>query len=144
MRLARCVVVISLFLPVAAAAQSSERILTPLEMQVACGPPTSLDLPAEPLRVIGSQDPENRFVFGTSDLLVVDGGTDRGVQLGQQYVIRRSMVAGADRKNVAAIQTDGWLSVVAVNEKTAIAKVDHFCDAITAGDYLEPFTAPQF
>ena len=35
------------------------------------------------------------------------------------------------------------LSVVAVNDKTAIARVDHLCDAITSGDYLEPFTAPS-
>ncbi len=143
MRLARCLFALFALAPVAAAAQSSDRMLTPLEVQAACGPPTSLDVPSDPLHVIGSQDPENRFVFGTTELLVVDGGSARGVQLGQQYVARRPMIAGVDRRNLSAIQTDGWLSIVAVNEKTAIAKVDHFCDAITAGDYLEPFVAPS-
>lgn len=143
MRLVRCLFTLLALAPVAAAAQSTERILTPLETQTACGPPTSLDVPAEALRVIGSQDPENRFVFGTIELLVIDGGTARGVQLGQQYVIRRPMIQGSDRRNVSAIQTNGWLSIVAVNEKTAIARVEHLCDAITAGDYLEPFVAPS-
>ena len=144
MRLVRSLFALFALAPVVASAQPSDRVLTPLEMQAACGPPTSLDVPADPLHVIGSQDPENRFVFGTSEPLVVDGGTARGVQLGQQYVIRHPIIQGVDRKNFAAIQTNGWLSIVAVNEKTAIATVDHFCDAITAGDYLEPFVAPSF
>src|SRR5438045_4174714 len=143
MRLARTLFALFALAPIAAAAQSPDRALTPLEMQTACGPPTSLQVPSEPLHVIGSQDPENRFVFGTTELLVLDGGAARGVQLGQQFVVRRPMIQGDDRKNFAAIHTNGWLRVVAVNEKTALARVEHFCDAITAGDYLEPFMAPS-
>jgi hypothetical protein len=143
MRLARSLFTLLALAPIAAAAQSPDRVLTPLETQTACGPPTSLQVPSEPLHVIGSQDPENRFVFGTTELLVLDGGTARGVQLGQQFVVRRPIIQGEDRKNFAAIHTNGWLRVVAVNEKTALARVEHFCDAITAGDYLEPFVAPS-
>jgi hypothetical protein len=29
-----------------------------------------------------------------------------------------------------------------VNDSTAIAAVDHGCDVISQGDYIEPFTAP--
>ena len=145
MRPVRCVlslVLVSMVVPAAVSAQPAERKLSPLEVQVACGPPASLDVPSEPLRIAGSQDPEGRFVFGTTELLIVDGGSAKGVQLGQQYTIRHARESMATRR-VASIQTTGWLSIVAVNEKTAIAKVEHFCDAIASGDYLEPFVAPS-
>jgi len=143
MRLARSLVALFLLVPVAASAQSTERTLSPLEVQVACGPPTSFDVPSDALHVIGSQDPVARFVFGTGEPLVLDGGLGRGVTLGQQFYIRRPIIAGTERQRPSSIQTVGWLSIVAVNDKTAIARVDHFCDAITAGDYLEPFVAPS-
>ena len=42
--------------------------------------------------------------------------------------------ATGDRHKIVAVQTGGWLSIVAVNEKTSIARVEHFCDVITTGD----------
>ena len=48
-----------------ASAQPAERKLTPLEVQVACGPPASLEVPSDAMRIAGSQDPEARFVFGS-------------------------------------------------------------------------------
>src|SRR5262245_25058863 len=133
MRVARYLFALLALVPVAASAQPSApgspaaqaTRMTPLEVQAACGPPTSLDVPSSPLHVIGSQDPVSRFVFGTGELLVLDGGSAKGVQLGQQYVIHRPMIAGVDRKHVSAVLTLGWLSVVGLNEQTAIAKVDH-------------------
>ena len=125
------------------AAAQTERTLTTLEVSVACGPPTSFDVPADPLRVIGAQDTVKRTIFNTADLLIVNGGTAKGVQLGQQYWVRRAVIAGSDRKNPSAIVTAGWISVVAINEQTAIAKVDHFCGALFPDDYLEPYVAPS-
>lgn len=142
MRLARCVFALFALAPVAASAQSVDRALTPHEIQVACGPPTSLDVPTDALHILGSQDPVKRFLFGSGELLVLDGGSAKGVELGQLYVVRRPLVAGADRTSVAAIQTNGLLSVVAVNENTAIARVERVCDAITSGDYLARFEMP--
>ena len=146
MRPVRCLlalVVASLFVSATASAQPAERRLNPLEVQVACGPPPSLDVPAAPLRIVGSQDPVNRWVFGTGEPLVLDGGSAKGVQLGQQFIIRHPRKATGDHDRIVAVQTGGWLSIVAVNEKTSIAKVEHFCDAITTGDYVEPFLAPS-
>jgi hypothetical protein len=143
MRFSRCFLAVLMLAPVAASAQPSDRMLTPLEAQVACGPPPSFDVPTDTLHVVGSQDTVGRFVFGGSDVLVLDGGAAKGVQLGQQYFVRRTQIAGEDRVHPAAINTLGWLSIVAVNDKTAIARVDHVCDAITNGDYLEPYVAPS-
>lgn len=144
MRVLRSVVAVLVFAPGLAAAQSGQRAaLTPLETLVACAPPTTTDVPSEPLHVVGSQDPVKRFVFDTSELLVLDGGSGSGLQLGQQFYIRRPVVSGVDRMHPKAIRTLGWLTVVSLNDQTAIARVDHFCDAITTGDYLEPFVAPS-
>src|SRR5262249_51112476 len=41
-----------------------------------------------------------------------------------------------------AILTLGWMTVVGLNDTTAIGSLDYFCDGVNAGDYLEPFTRP--
>ena len=40
------------------------------------------------------------------------------------------------------VHTIGWVRVVAVNETTTIASVDHACGDILVGDFLEPFQMP--
>jgi hypothetical protein len=131
----------------AALAQPEERKLTPLETAVACAPPTSFDMPADGLRVMASQDTVDRLVFGEKDLLVLSGGTNAGVALGQRYFIRRPIYFGTSRANKKTrpqgMLTPGWIRVVAVNDATAIASIEHFCSAIYPGDALEPFTPPS-
>lgn len=119
--------------------------MTPFQNAIACAPPPSNDgAPDNALHIIGSQDPEPRALFGTRDLLVVDGGTDVGVQLGQQFFIRRSNAFFGTSGGLGQVgsRTVGWIRVVAVNESTAIATVDHACGAIIQMDYLEPFVVP--
>jgi len=129
----------------AAAAQPPGAVLSPLETSVACAPPPTLDgAPGGALHIIGTQDSVPRTVFGARDLIVIDGGEKAGVHLGQQFFVRRAnhygMMYGASGGRGA--HTLGWLHVVAVNESTAIAQIDHLCDAMIAMDYLEPFAAP--
>ena len=118
--------------------------LSQLEIAVACAPPPTFDLPAgEPLRIIGTQDAIARSEYGTRDLLVVNGGTAAGVQLGQQFFVRRANRFGTSDSTVRrGSRTLGWLRVVAVNDSTAIANIDHICSPLKRGDYLEPFVAP--
>ncbi len=119
-----------------------ERPLSPLALAVACAPPPTYEAPASSaLRILGSQDAIPRSVFGDRDLLVIGGGTATGVQLGQQFFVRRAISYGMSRAPHGA-RTLGWLRVVAVNETTAIAIVDHVCNAIATADYLEPFIEP--
>jgi hypothetical protein len=145
MRVVRLVLAASAAIAVAhaAAAQTAERVLTPLEVAVACGPPTTLEMPQDPLRITGAQDTVNRIIFNAADLLVINGGTRKGVQLGQQYFVRRPILSGVDRMHPKGVQTLGWLTIVAANDDTAIAKLDHFCEGVYAADYLEPFTPPS-
>ena len=125
-----------------AAGAQSDAPLSPLAVLVACAPPPTYDAaPANALRVIGSQDPIPRALFSNRDLLVVGGGTADGVQLGQQFFVRRANSMGGGHSSRGA-RTLGWLRVVAVNETTAIALVDHACGGISSGDYLEPYVEP--
>lgn len=119
-------------------------VLSQLEIAVACAPPPTFDLPAgEPLRLIGTQDTVPRSEYGTGDLLVVNGGTGAGVQLGQQFYVRRANRFGLDAAtHRRGSKTGGWIRIVAVNDSTAIATFEHLCNVVGQGDYLEPFVAP--
>ena len=126
----------------ASAGAQPDRALSPLALAVACAPPPTYETPASTaLRILGSQDAIARSLFGDRDLLVIGGGTATGVQLGQQFFIRRAISYGRSRAPHGS-RTLGWLRVVAVNKTTAIAIVDHVCNAIVATDYLEPFVEP--
>jgi hypothetical protein len=95
------------------------------------------------LRVIGSQDTTVRMLYGTRDLLIINAGTGRGVQLGQQYSILHPGAFGTRTpSSLHAITTAGWLRVIAANETTAIGLVEFACDGIERGDYLEPYVEP--
>ena len=59
--------------------------------------------------MVGSQDSTPRFLFGDRDLLVIGGGTGAGVQLGQQFFIRRQNMAEGKSAHRGAV-TLGWLS----------------------------------
>jgi hypothetical protein len=132
--------------PVVVSAQSGGNVLTPLQIAAACSSPASNDAPDNPMLVTGSQDTVARTVFGETDTLVLDRGSNHGVQPDQRYYVRHPVYFGTSRRSGAApesITTGGWVRVVSVNETMALASVDHLCGAIFAGDYLEPFAAPS-
>jgi hypothetical protein len=132
----------------AARAQTEPAALSPAQITAACAPAMAVPpAPGTGLRVVGGQDTVPRSLFGPRDLVVVTGGADAGVKVGQQFFVRRPYQFGktgssAARKQPQSIHTTGWLRIVAVNDGTAIGLVETGCDGIIAGDYLEPFVAP--
>jgi len=145
MRIAMTVAAAGMMLAAAAAMAQEPVSLTPLETAVACAPPPTLDGPAASvLRVIGTQDTNARNLAGQHDLIVIDGGTKAGVQLGQEFFVRRPNKLG-ERYGIISgtVHTAGWIRVVAVNDTTSIAAVEHMCDGMLYGDYLEKFVAPR-
>jgi hypothetical protein len=129
---------------VAGDAQPQPSTLSALEVAVACAPPPTFDPPAGvPLRIVGAQDSIARTDFGTRDRLVVNGGTADGVEIGQQFYVRRANRFGVDDSSLRrGARTGGWIRIVAVNGSTAIATFEHICADVAQGDYLEPFVAP--
>jgi hypothetical protein len=141
----RGIVVALAAIAVASSARSASAQLSPMQASLVCGPPVNAEAPgAKTLRIRGSQATSRRTLFAPNDMLVIDAGTSGGVQLGQEYFVRRSLRFGLPYNapphgamNVA------WIRVVAANESTAIAAVMHTCDAVSSGDYLEPFQMPM-
>jgi hypothetical protein len=128
-----------------AGAQSNIVPLSPEDTATACAPTLAMTaVPDSALRIIGAQDTVDRNLFGVRDLVIVNGGTQAGVQVGQDYFIRRAHRFG--RKPAAdaprTIVTAGWLRIVALNETTAVARIDSVCDSVQSGDYLEAFAPP--
>jgi hypothetical protein len=41
-----------------------------------------------------------------------------------------------------AIRTTGWITIVAADERFALARIDYGCDDVAADDYLEAFAEP--
>jgi hypothetical protein len=141
-------------LPGFASAQSQGSLpaetISPLQVSIACSLPPAMTLArvttprsTAPLHVIGAQDPVSRSLFDEHDLLIIDGGTGRGVELGQQYFVRRPVSLAVFRGEAKAVVTGGWIRIIAVNQTTAIAAVDRICGPIQSGDYLEPFVLPS-
>ena len=134
-------------LPLVAPAQPPNQPTTSTEISAACAmPPLLIVPPRHPLHVIGARETVFRTVFGDNDVLVVDGGTVKGLRVGQQYFVRRpaeSPLGRARGLRRRAVHTAGWIRIVSASETTATASVDHACDSIRGGDYLDPFVAPE-
>jgi hypothetical protein len=140
----RRVVLVALFVTVAASGTfaQTDKPLSALAITIACAPPPTYEpAPANALRIAGAQDPVPRSLFGDRDLLVIGGGTAAGVELGQQFFIRRAITYGTSKAQRGA-RTLGWLRIVAVNETTAIGLVNQVCGGIVVGDYLANFVEP--
>jgi hypothetical protein len=66
-------------------------------------------------------------------LLVIDGGTDAGIRVGQRVTLFRRRLSGGKAPSVV-----GDAVVVAVRADSATIRVDHVTDAIFFGDWAAP------
>ena len=125
-------------------AQSAGTPLSAADVAAACAPAQLMTPPSATLRIVGAQDTTPRSLFGPRELVIVNGGTAAGLQVGQGYFIRREYLFGHRPAKDAprTIVTAGWLRIVSLNDTTAIGQIDVVCDGVLAGDYLEPFAPP--
>jgi hypothetical protein len=128
-----------------AAAQTPAGELTAAQVAVACAPlPTFGVVPIDAPYVMGNQDTVTRSLVGDNNAIVINAGTDRGVQINQQFFVRRIYRNADDLRSPEPhiVQTTGWLHIVAVNKTMALASVDQTCSHILEGDFLEAFHVP--
>jgi hypothetical protein len=113
---------------------------------IACAP-TLTTQPAGGLHVVGSQDAVIKNMLGPGDILVVSGGSNEGLQPGQQFFVRRNVLTfgkkGPTPLQPVTVHTAGWVQILGVDTAVATATVVHACDGILLDDYLEPFTPPM-
>lgn len=120
--------------------------LPPEVLSLACAPSLVFEAPPTPLRITGGQDSFVRRSYSPGDLLTINAGTDNGIDVGQEYYVRRVQALErrpVSRDNPATIRTTGWIRVYAVDKQMSLATITHACDSIEIGDYLEPFLLPQ-
>src|SRR5256885_4872242 len=54
-----------------------------------CAPSLAYSKPAPSLLVTGGQDASTRHIFRPGDLITINGGSDNGIDVGQEYFVRR-------------------------------------------------------
>ena len=115
-------------------------------LSLACAPTIAYEAPPMPLRITGGQDTMVRRSHAPGDLVTINAGTANGIEVGQQYYVRRPLVSRREsitRATPASIRTVGWIQIWAVDDTMALATISHACETIDVGDYLEPFALPQ-
>jgi hypothetical protein len=116
-------------------------------IELACAPTLTFEAPVPSLLVTGGQDASTRHMFRPGDLVTINGGSDNGIAVGQEYYVRRPQQqrgSGTSRATPATIRTAGWVRVYAIDKTMSLVTISHECDTpIEIGDYLEPFTVPQ-
>jgi hypothetical protein len=136
-------------LPAAAAAQTGPAwtgTKIPADvLALTCAPSNAYEMPAVPLHISGGQAPEVRSTVAPGDLLTVNAGSANGMQVGQEFFVRRVLKdrdQTVSKETPGTVQTAGWIRIYALEEEMSLATVIYACDAMMVGDYLEPFALP--
>lgn len=113
---------------------------------VACTDLPTATVPAPALWILSGQAGDNHTVYAPGEIVVLNGGTPHGVLVGQRYFTRRLQLGlegePPSAESRAAIRTTGWVTVIAADERFALAHVDFACDNVEAGDFLAPYAEP--
>jgi len=109
-----------------------------------CGP-AKADASPESLGTVFSQSSSyehehDNSLFAKSDQIIIDGGTQNGLTVGQNVVARRSYRPTPDMRVAVGEHTAGVLQIVSATEQSAVAVVVYACDEIMRGDRLAAFT----
>ncbi|MGE0591358.1 MAG: hypothetical protein AB7G23_05300 [Vicinamibacterales bacterium] len=139
-----------LALPVPTAAQRApavSQLHLPAEvLSLACAPRLAPSVPDRTLSVVGGQDSFIRRIHAPGDLITLNAGTEQGLEVGQEFYVRRMAAAGVDGRVQGVpnlMHTVGWIRVYAVDPTMSLATVTHACDTIEIGDHLAPFALPE-
>jgi carboxypeptidase family protein len=81
----------------------------------------------------------NRELYSEGDELAIDGGVLSGLEVGRNYVVRRTFRIGWDPRTESGEHTAGVVQIVSADERTAVAVVIYACDEIMPGDRLAAF-----
>jgi hypothetical protein len=141
--------VVALLAPPPALGQRSPAIATShLDAEVlalACAPVAATARPNAALRISGGQDTHPRQTYTQGDFVTVNAGTRQGLQVGQEFFVRRLVAPRGvpmNAQNPGTVRTAGWVRVYAVDEDISLATITYGCDGMQVGDYLEPLALP--
>ncbi|MGE3276194.1 MAG: hypothetical protein AB7O67_13865 [Vicinamibacterales bacterium] len=120
------------------------RTLTP--RMLACADQPTATRPAASLHVRAAQTSDHRAAYAAGDILIIDAGAGSGLEPGQRFFVRRFRAptghADWNPAHAGALRTTGWVTITAVDQETALARVDSACTMIEPGDFLTPYEPP--
>jgi hypothetical protein len=117
--------------------------LPPHDVASVCGP-SKLEDPHTPVaRLTVHRHDARRSLYVRGDEFLLDAGTNAGVHVGQNLVVRRRFRVEGERhgKDDKAYgeHSSGVIQVVTVDRNAAFAVVVYACDEFIRGDYVEAF-----
>jgi hypothetical protein len=92
--------------------------------------------------VRASRKDPRQGLFAAGDEVIVEIGTLNGLQVGQNFVVRRrypTPLMDGPKMPVMGEHSAGLIQIVSVTDQLASAVVVYACDAMTTGDYLAAF-----
>src|SRR5512138_2682362 len=90
---------------------------------LACAPTLAFERPLASLLITGGQDASTRHAFHPGDLITINGGSENGIEVGQEYYVRRVQPprgTGMSRTTPATVRTAGWVRVYAVDQTMSL------------------------
>lgn len=102
------------------------------------------------LRVVGNKNTE-RLLLGDSELIYMNGGSDKGVRVGDRYLVvksvRKNFFHPEDTHHRRALgdilQQIGVVRVVTVHGKGSVALIEKCMDSVLVGQFLVPYSEPS-
>ncbi|MDO8677720.1 MAG: carboxypeptidase-like regulatory domain-containing protein [Acidobacteriota bacterium] len=115
------------------------------QLATVCGPEQAAGPSLALGQIVAHRDDSKRQLYGNGDALVIDVGTNLGVAMGQNFVVRRRFRFG-DRDVPLKLatfgeQTAGLIQVVETSRENSTAVVVYLCGELYAGDLVEAFDA---
>lgn len=103
-----------------------------------CGP-AKLSATPESFGTIRSRRYAANGLYAQGDELVVDGGMLSGLEVGRNFVVRRSYRVEWDPHSEIGEHTAGLVQIVAADQHASVAVVIYACDEMMPGDRLASF-----
>lgn len=102
------------------------------------------------MKIVGVKDPTH-YYMGDGETVYIDGGQNRGVKVGDRYVILKTVrqrlyhPTDASQRNAlgSVMQQVGLVRVTVVNPKGSVAVIEKAMDAVEVGDAVASYTEPS-
>lgn len=106
-----------------------------------CGPAKAGVIPTAIGTLLASDDVAVKQLFVPGDRIAIKGGTETGLDVGRNIVVRRYFEVDGSRgpQKIMGEHSSGLLQVVAANVNDSVAVVVYTCDEMMAGDFVAPF-----
>ena len=115
------------------------------QLATVCGPEQAAGPSLALGHILAHRDDSKRQLYGNGDALVINVGTNLGVAMGQNFVVRRRFRVGDKgvplKLATFGEQTAGLIQIVETSPENSTAVVVYLCGELYVGDSVEAFDA---